>query len=80
MATKQKIGRAELEDRALAAVRGQLGCQGTLQVTVERHPEPDGLGRTWHIAAIQPHIVNQDASFRAFQAAAGLQDKYDLAE
>jgi hypothetical protein len=75
---KEKIGKEGLEQRALAAVRSKQGCYGTLQVTVERHAEPDGLGRTWHITSIEPHILDPDASFRAFQAAAGLQDQYDL--
>lgn len=77
---KEKIGKDELEQRVLAAVRSKPGCYGTLKVTVERYAEPDGLGRTWHIAAVEPHIENQDASFRAFHAGAELQDRYDIAE
>jgi hypothetical protein len=77
---KEKIEKDELEQRTLAAVRSKNGCYGTLKVTIERHLEPDGLGRTWHIVSIEPKILDPDASFRAFHAAAGLQDKYDLAD
>ena len=77
---KAEIGKEDLERRVLAAVRSKQGCGGTLAVAVERYDAPDGLHRTWGIKSVEPVILNQDASFRAFHAAADLQDRFDLVE
>jgi hypothetical protein len=76
---KEKVNIQELEAWALAAVRGQIGCHGIRKVMISRYAEPDALGRTWHVADIEPRVADPDASLRAFQAVACLQDAFDIA-
>ena len=78
--SKIVVGKEELEDRARSAVRGTVGNYDVQTVTIKLLEERDAIGRNWTIASIEPPILNQDASFRAYQAGCGLADKFDLAE
>jgi hypothetical protein len=76
---KEKVSIGQLEAWALTAVRGQLGCHETQKVMICRYAEPDFRGRSWYLADIEPRVADPDASFRASQAIARLQDAFDIA-
>lgn len=71
-----KVGRADLESKALAAAKKALGCGHLTSVTIRAIPNP-GTGRDWEVATFSPALPDAAERF-AREAVDEVRGKFSL--
>ena len=65
--TKPSISRADLTEKALAAIRQQPGCQTIKEVSITPVADAQTGALEWNVAVVDLGEAKQDASYHAAQ-------------